>query len=153
MIKIITYILIALSLGCCTRNPLKIIPYNEINTTTVIVAEEMYFELFKACEQGSIDTFIQNTYLAPKTLNILKKNDICSVIEEYIGEITCIELIEAIHFKSVIRILRYQLSSTIFDEPIEFRIFLSTDNQLSEFNFYEWKDNYDYYTPAKEWLK
>ncbi len=152
MKKKILYIIFGLSLGCCTRTPLKTIPYDEINSTTIMVAEEMYFELFKACETETIDTFIQNSYLAPKTLKILEKNDVCLVIEEYLGEITSVELIEAIHFKSVIRILRYQIGCTKSDELIEFRMFLSTDNQLSEFNFYEWKDIYDYSTPDKKWL-
>ncbi len=147
-----TTVIIILLFCNCTRKPHKITPYVDIDDTTVLLAEEMYFELFKSCEEGDSILFMQNEHISPKLKRLIRTGKTCIIIKEELGEITGIELVEAVHFKSVIRILRYKISCTKINAPIEFRIFLTTDNSLSDFNFYEWNDLYDYSIPAKKWL-
>ena len=138
----------------CQRIPSKIVPYNEMDIALINQAEKIYFELFKSCQQDSLDQFLSHSFITPKIYKSIHnkgQNDICQKIETELGEITSIDLIEAIYFKSLQLILRCKLNATKLSRPIEFRMVLTIENDLSAIAFYDWSAIYDYRTPKISW--
>jgi len=131
------------------------VPYEEIDRNTVNIAETYYYELFKACEEDCLNAFAQKEYLTPQFSSELqtgKYKDLCPITMLHAGEITSIQLIEAVYFKSVFSILRYKLTGTQLSNPIEFRITLTTDNKFANIQFFEWFDAYNSRLDELDWF-
>lgn len=130
----------------CSRNPIKTIPYNDMDATLVEQTEKIYFELFKSCEQDSLNLFLNQVFITPKVYKALlaaNNLDVCQFVEIELGEITAIDLTEALYFKDLRKLIRCKLNAIKLDEPIEFRMILNNANNLLEIGFYPWHDIYD----------
>lgn len=155
--KLISLLFItALFLSSCNRSPHKIIDAEHLDKYVVQHAENIYYDLFKACEQDSINCFVSNAYVSQKMRQQIlngKYKNLCGLIDDNIGEITSIEIHEAVYFKNILVAFRYKMTGTKIEEPIEFRLVLTIDNLLSSIGFYDWNEEYAYTTHKKEWAK
>lgn len=140
----------------CNHTPHKIVPANGMDKQVLAHAENIYYELFKSCEQDSFSYFASEDYVSPKMKKQLTKGkykNLCEIIEENIGEVISIHIHDAVYFKNILVAFRYKLKGTKVIDPIEFRLVLTIDNLVSNIGFFEWRDDYSYSIPEKSWSK
>ena len=144
---ILTFIIY--SQGCSsgkrTKNPYKRIEISSLDNHVLNRAEKISTEFFYLCEKGRFEDILSKDYSTPKLYQLIHHRgyDVAGdFVKNKMIKVEAILLQEALTYKGLLRVFRYKINCTGFDYPIEFRMMLTYENELSEFHFYEWSDEY-----------
>ena len=111
-----------------------------------VIVDGVYAAIIDSC-YGKKDLIVQDYFrITPKMHQLiyfggLKK--ICPVLEEQLGVVEEKKLIESFYSgDKVLKIFRYKITCSKIEKPVEFRLVFTHENKLTEFRFFEWKNEY-----------